>query len=210
MRFQFFYQFSKLYQRQNAALKVLHGFTDNVIQRRRRELLAISINNNKSADEQSKENEEDIGIKKKSAFLDVLLKSTVNGKPLTDLEIREEVDTFMFEVSISQLHKNHSKNLNSISNSQGHDTTTSGITFCLYNIAKHPEVQEKCFKEIREVFGDDKMATTTLSKLNDLHYMELVIKETLRMYPSVPFIGRKALEDIELSELLSNTKCIHK
>lgn len=81
---------------------------------------------------------------------------------------------------------------------QGHDTTTSGITFCLYNIAKHPEVQEKCFKEIRTVFGNDKTAPTTLSQLNDLHYLEMVIKETLRLFPSVPFIGRFALEDIEL------------
>lgn len=86
------------------------------------------------------------------------------------------------------------------SNTQGHDTTTSGITFCLYNIAKYPEVQEKCIKEIREVFGDDKTAPTTLSNLNDLHYLDLVVKESLRLYPSVPFIGRKALEDIELSK----------
>lgn len=83
---------------------------------------------------------------------------------------------------------------------QGHDTTTSAITFCLYNIAKYADVQEKCFKEIREVFGADKSAPTTLSNLNGLHYLELVIKETLRLYPSVPFIGRKALEDLELSE----------
>lgn len=40
----------------------------------------------------------EIGIRKKKAFLDVLLESKKNGIPLTDLEIRQEVDTFMFEV----------------------------------------------------------------------------------------------------------------
>lgn len=98
LRFEFFYQYSELAKRQRAVLKILHGFTDNVIQKRRQELLAISINNNKTAEELTNEND-DIGIKSKSAFLDVLLQSKVNGKLLQDFEVREEVDTFMFEVN---------------------------------------------------------------------------------------------------------------
>lgn len=83
---------------------------------------------------------------------------------------------------------------------EGHDTTTSGITFCLYNIAKSPAVQEKCMKEIIEVFGKNPKEPATLAKLNQLSYLELCIKESLRMFPSVPLVGRLATEDIKLSK----------
>lgn len=162
-------------RREKKTLKTLHDFTDNVIKTRRRELDMLKSKEDKS--KKSDDDNNDIGSKRKLALLDILLNSTIDGNPLTDLDIREEVDTFVFE---------------------GHDTTTSGISFCLYNLAKYPNVQQKCIEEIRNVIGDDLERSVTLQDLNELKYLELVIKESLRLFPSVPFYGRKLNEDIEV------------
>lgn len=113
------------------------------------------------------------------AFLDVLLQSTIDGKPLTNDDIREEVDTFMFA---------------------GHDTTTSGISHTLYLLARHSQVQQKVFEEILQVIGNDKDKLITMRELQDLKYLDLVIKESLRMYPPVPIIGRITEHEIELGK----------
>lgn len=113
------------------------------------------------------------------AFLDILLKASVDGVPLSDMDIREEVDTFMFE---------------------GHDTVTSGISFALYLLSRNPHIQTKLFQEIREVFGDDRERSVTYRDLSNLKYLDLVIKETLRLYPSVPFIGRTIEEDTAIGQ----------
>ncbi|XP_055549740.1 cytochrome P450 4d1-like isoform X1 [Wyeomyia smithii] len=168
-RYSFTFQFTKYAKMQEEALKVLHGYTDSVIRTRRAELGSVNQRNN---------NEDDIGIRKKTAFLDMLLQTvTADGQPLSDLEIREEVDTFMFE---------------------GHDTTTSAISFVMGTLAKRPDIQQKVYDEIRSVFGDNLTQQVTLSMLNELNYLDLVIKETLRLYPSVPMYGRKMMEDHEI------------
>lgn len=177
-RSNFLFQFTEMARRQKIVLKILHDFTDKVIVERRQEL-----ENKAKEGAKTEEDEDDVGVKRKLALLDVLLQSTIDGKPLSNMDIREEVDTFMFE---------------------GHDTTTSGIAFCMYNLAKHPEVQQKAFEEIRNVIGDDVNKKVTQKDLNDLHYLELVIKETLRLYPSVPVFGRKISENVEISKNLQD------
>ncbi|KXJ72911.1 hypothetical protein RP20_CCG016900 [Aedes albopictus] len=157
------------YQKLRKALKVLHGYTDNVIVSRRNQLMSKTDVDGEALDE--------FGTKKKDAFLDMLLRTNINGKPLTNLEIREEVDTFMFE---------------------GHDTTTSAVVFTLFNLAKNPEVQQKVYDEIVSVMGKDPQEPIQLSHLHDLTYTEMAIKETLRLYPSVPLIGRRCIEEITI------------
>lgn len=75
-------------------VKKLHQFTANVIHQRRTQL------QKKQKPEGLKEADL-IGLKKRYSFLDVLLQSTVEGEPLGFRDIQEEVDTFMFEVTVS-------------------------------------------------------------------------------------------------------------
>lgn len=55
-------------------------------------------------------------------------------------------------------------------------------------------IQEKIHEELVRVFGDSDRPVT-MSDLNELKYLECCIKETLRLYPSVPAIGRTLSED---------------
>uniref|UniRef100_A0A182Q961 Cytochrome P450 n=1 Tax=Anopheles farauti TaxID=69004 RepID=A0A182Q961_9DIPT len=168
MKSPFFY-LTPSYFRQRKALKVLHAYTDRIIATRRTEL--------QRTHGRPSDGDGDVGMKKRLAFLDLLLGLTIDGRPLSDSDIREEVDTFMFE---------------------GHDTTTSAISFALWRLAKHPEVQLKVWHECQEVLGNDPNRPVTLGDLQRLHYLELVIKETLRLYPSVPIIARKSTAEVTL------------
>lgn len=125
-----------------------------------------------------KANEDDDVYKKKLAFLDTLLTSTIDGKPLTNEQIGEEVSTFMFE---------------------GHDTTASGVSFAIYLLSKNAEEQQKLLEEQKSIMGSDLSRDATFQEMQDMKYLDLFVKEAQRIYPSVPMVGRLATENFDLS-----------
>ncbi|XP_053389637.1 ultra-long-chain fatty acid omega-hydroxylase-like [Mercenaria mercenaria] len=111
-------------------------------------------------------------------FLDILLTAKdEEGNGMSLLDIRNEVDTFMFE---------------------GHDTTASSISWTLYALAKHPEYQKKAQKEIDEIFSSKDTEEIEWKDLNKLEYLTMCLKESLRNYSPVPFIQREFTHDFEV------------
>uniref|UniRef100_A0A2C9JRX5 Cytochrome P450 n=1 Tax=Biomphalaria glabrata TaxID=6526 RepID=A0A2C9JRX5_BIOGL len=154
-------------------LQTLHNFTNSVIADRLKHFdtkKALLVKQGLSG--------ESFGDKKKPrlAFLDMLLYMSEDLTKLSLEDIREEVDTFMFE---------------------GHDTTAAAINWATHLIGSHPEVQVKVHEELDQVFGkDDRDAT--MEDLKQLKYLECCIKEALRLFPSVPNYARSIKEELHL------------
>lgn len=71
----------------------------------------------------------------------------------------------------------------------GHETTASGMTWTLWLLANHPEVQKKLREEVADLLA--RRIDPDMEQLNSLPYLEAVIKESLRVLPPVPMTFRK-------------------
>ncbi|XP_049841919.1 cytochrome P450 4C1-like [Schistocerca gregaria] len=82
----------------------------------------------------------------------------------------------------------------------GTETVAVSISFVLALLALHPEWQEAAHQELRDVFGegDDYLRAASLADLHSLRVLESIIKEMLRLFPTVPVISRMASEDLRL------------
>jgi cytochrome P450 len=97
------------------------------------------------------------------------------GKGMTDEQARDEAVT-MFR--------------------GGHDTTAAGLVWIWYMLAKHPEAEARVIQEVDTVMQG---RMPTFADLPQLPFTEMVVKETLRLYPPIwALFGREASADVKL------------
>ncbi|MFG3496515.1 cytochrome P450 [Streptomyces sp. NPDC047928] len=77
----------------------------------------------------------------------------------------------------------------------GHETTATSLAFALHLLARHPEQQDRARDEVGRVLAG---RTPEASDLDKLPYLGQVLKESMRLYPAGPVIGRRAVAATEI------------
>lgn len=108
------------------------------------------------------------------SVLDLMIAAGSNDKSFTREEIKDQLITLIWA---------------------GHDTTISTIAWLVALLCKNPEVYSKLQTEI-----DDKIdqSAPVETYLNDMTYLEMVMDETLRLYPPAWFGGRMNREPFKI------------
>ncbi|KAG1146795.1 hypothetical protein G6F37_004157 [Rhizopus arrhizus] len=111
-------------------------------------------------------------------LLTLMLEAENNGEGLlSDTELRQNLATFFLA---------------------GHETTANSLSFAFYYLAQNKHVQQKLREEVISIFGDEPTdVAPTLEQLKQMSYLDLVIKETLRIAGPVDrIVPRVVLEDM--------------
>ncbi|XP_052744967.1 cytochrome P450 4C1 isoform X3 [Bicyclus anynana] len=168
LRCDLLYNMTDMKIKQENCIRIVHETSDLVLQKKRMK------NKRNRAKINSVDNNIEADIKKDTAkcFADLLLESNV----LTEQELRHEVNGMIIA---------------------GSDTTSTVLVFALLLIGSYPEVQEKIYSELTEVF-EGSNRDVQKQDLSRLEYLEAAIKETLRYYVMAPFVIRHIDKEIKL------------
>ncbi|XP_052023568.1 cytochrome P450 3A25-like [Apodemus sylvaticus] len=123
----------------------------------------------------------DSNQKKRMDFLQLMM-NTHNSegqesqKALSDLEMAAQSVIFIFG---------------------GYDATSTSISFIMYELATHPDVQKKLQDEIDRALPNK--GPVTYDVLMDMEYLDMVVNESLRLYPIVSRLERVSKKDVEIN-----------
>lgn len=77
----------------------------------------------------------------------------------------------------------------------GYETVAIALTWTWYLLSQHPEVESRFHAELSKVLGG---RLPTYEDLPNLRYTEMVLSESMRLYPPAWAMGREAIEDFKL------------
>jgi cytochrome P450 len=98
-----------------------------------------------------------------------------DGTGMSDQQVRDEVMTLFMA---------------------GHETTAVALSWTWYLLAQHPEVDGRLAEELYTVLGS---RPPTVADLPQLKYTEMVVTESMRLYPAVYAMGRQAGTSTEVA-----------
>lgn len=77
----------------------------------------------------------------------------------------------------------------------GHETTANTLAWTLYLLSQNPDVMQKLQQEVDTILGNRR---ATMDDLRQLPYTEMVIKESMRLYPTAWAVSRETAESVEI------------
>jgi cytochrome P450 len=95
---------------------------------------------------------------------------------MTDQQVRDEVMTLILA---------------------GHETTANALSWTWYLLAQHPEVERRLHAELDDVLHQGRRLPT-VEDLPRLRYAEMILSESMRLYPPAWVVGRLAIKDYEV------------
>ena len=104
---------------------------------------------------------------------------TVSGEKLDDINIRFQVITFLIA---------------------GHETTSGLLSFAFYYLMTHPEFLQKAYQEVDTVLGNDLNKKPTYKEVLELRYIQQILNESLRLWPTAPAFALYAKKDTSICE----------
>lgn len=81
----------------------------------------------------------------------------------------------------------------------GFDTSSSLMSFAVYELARHPNIQEKAREEINTVLQKYK-GEISYEAIKEMTYLMQVMDETMRLHPSLIALARTCTKDYQLRD----------
>ncbi|XP_036923623.1 cytochrome P450 3A19-like [Sturnira hondurensis] len=103
-------------------------------------------------------------------------KETDSHKALSDLELIAQSIIFIFA---------------------GYETTSTSLSFLMYLLATHPDVQQKLQEEIDATFPNK--APPTYDAMVQMEYLDMVLNESLRLFPVLGRLERVCKKDVKIN-----------